>query len=286
VGAADPLAGIGIATADPTIGTTAAEIPAGKSSFDLPAAMALAALGLTGLAVLLGQLPYGRFATVGLSAVGTLVAFVSLTGLDKRQWIAWTAAAANAVILTLSLALPSWLGMGTWTPPVDPDAGGKPVTAVGRDGSLPVPAEWVDASRAAWEQGDLRVSVTSVEITRADSGSAGERKKKPALQIGLRLTNVGVARALEWARTSAAGPEVKLGDTAGNFIPPVGTPDRSGSPALYPGKSIDRVFRFELPPTPTGDLRLEFGPVVVGGTDPVRFRIPRSMIPVSPRGAP
>jgi hypothetical protein len=285
VSAADPLAGSGIATADPANATAASEIPAAKSTFDLPAAMALAALGLTGIAVLLGRLPYGRFATVGLAAVGTLVALVSLTGLDKRQWVAWTAVAANVVILILSLALPGWLGVGTWMPPVDPDAGEKPVTAVGRDGSLPVPTDCVDASRAAWEQGDLRVSFTSIQFGRIGV-LASKEKAKPCLLIGVRLTNVGVARALEWARIDPTGPDVRLTDAAGNSIRTVGPPDQSRPAPLFPGKSVDQSFAFEIPPTPAGDLRLEFGPVVVGGTDPVRFRIPKSIIPVSPRGVP
>jgi hypothetical protein len=98
----------------------------------------------------------------------------------------------------------------------------------------------------------------------------------------VKLTNVGVARALEWAPADATGPEVRLTSFTGESFKPHGGPDRPAA-ALYPGKSVDRVFLFAFPTRPAGDLRLEFGPVVAG-TDPVRFRIPKAMLPVPPRG--
>lgn len=241
-----------------------------KSALDVPLILALIAVGLTGTAVVTGHVPYGRFVAVGLAPLGLILAAVSLVGLDRRRWLGWVGVGLNALLLLVLVWLPGWLGIGPWFPRSDPDAGPKPVTAVGRAGHLPVPATWVDASRAEWEQGDLRVAVTAVGIGSSESVPA--RKKSRVLRIGVRLTNVGVARAIELPAAAGTLPGPTLTDATGKQLYCHGSADAAAG-NIYPGKSIDRVYLFDVPPPSGGGLRLEFPPFVLGNTDPVRFRI-------------
>ena len=253
--------------------------------------VALATLAAFGLAMLATQLPYGRFVAVPLAAVGVVVAGLTLFGLEAQRWLGWAGVGLNAAALTLALLLPSWLGMSGWVPPADLEAGPKPVTAVGRDGSLPKPAAWVNAAQAVWEQGDVRVAVTAVEIAPFEpAAKSAERRRERGLRVSLKLTNVGVARAIDfdaWAGPPATPPAVgpTLTTAAGTALPPKPMPT-AGKVAVFPGKSAECVLWFALP-TGGEDLRLDLPPTAFQGAEPVRFSIPSPMIGgLPPRKAP
>lgn len=273
--------------ADPTTTSLAGELaptpfaaPAERRDPHYPLVMALIGLGVVGVAVVASQFPYGRIAGTGLAVVGLLVAALSLLGLEKRPWLGWAGVGLNLFALLLLVALPGWLGVSDWTPQGNPDAGPKPVTAVGRDGSLPTPAEWVDASRAVWEQGDVRVAVTSVVLGPAnpDVPIPAGNKREPVLRIGLKVTNVGVARAVEFKGWAAPPNAPKLTTAAGKPIAGKAAGLPTGAATIYPGKSAELALAFDPAAGGADDLRLELPASAFGGTDPVKFQIPQGML--------
>ncbi len=253
--------------------------------------VALATLAAFGLAMLATQLPYGRFVAVPLAAVGVVVAGLTLFGLEAQRWLGWAGVGLNAAALTLALFLPSWLGMSGWVPTADPESGPKPVTAVGRDGSLPITAAWVNAAQAVWEQGDVRVAVTGVEVAPLEPASkSAERRRERGLRVGLKLTNVGVARAIDfdaWAGVPTTPPAVgpTLTTAAGTVLAPK-PPQTLAKVAVFPGKSAECILWFAVP-TGGEELRLDLPPTAFQGAEPVRFSIPSAMIGgLLPRKAP
>src|SRR5207248_7136221 len=132
-----------------------------------------------GVGTIASQFPYGRLIGLAPAGLGMLLAGLSLLGLEeRRRWVGWAGVGANAFVLLLLVALPGWLGISTWTPAADPAAGPKPVTAVGRDGGLPSPADWVNAHRAVWQHDDVRVAVSSVGVGPLDPAGPPAAKRK------------------------------------------------------------------------------------------------------------
>ncbi|QEL16010.1 hypothetical protein [Limnoglobus roseus] len=272
-------------TAPQSLKTTEIAIPVIPSSVptvsgdapDYAVRMALVGCGFVGVSMIASQFPYGRFVAGPLAVIGLLIGGLSLLGLEKRTWLGWAAVGLNTMALLLVAAFPSWLGLTGWTPASDPEKAPKPVTAVGRDGSLPKTAEWVDASQAVWEQGDVRITVMSVAVAAVDPMSKSpEKRKERVLRLTLKLSNVGVARGIEftsWSPSPTA--ETKLTTTAGtSMLPRAVTADKA---TLYPGKSAESVLTYAAPDK-FDDLRLEIPSQVFGGPEPARILIPKSLI--------
>ena len=254
--------------------------------------VALATLAAFGLAVLVTQVPYGRFVAVPLAAAGAAVAGLTLFGLEAQRWLGWAGVGLNSAALALALLLPSWLGMSGWVPAGDPEAGAKPVTAVGRDGSLPKAAAWVNAAQAVWEQGDVRVAVLAVEVAPLDpAAKSPEARRDRGLRVTLKLTNVGVARAVPfdaWAASPTASPPgagPTLTTAAGVTIA-ARPAAAAGKVSVFPGKSAECVLWFAVPAA-AEELRLDLPAAAFAGTEPVRFSIPPTLIGgLPPRKAP
>lgn len=251
--------------------------PEAGNAPDFAFRLALVALGFFGAGMVASQFPYGRFIAAPIVGLGFLLGGLALLGLDKKQWLGWAAAGLNVLGLLLVLLLPSWLGISGWTPVGDPERAPKPVTAVGRDGSLPKTVEWVDASQAVWEQGDVRITVVGVAVGSADPMSKNpDKRKERVLRLTLKLTNVGVARAIEFVNWSPAPEtETKLSAaTTGALTQKATTAEKA---VIYPGKSAENVLTFAAPDKPE-DLRLEIPAQALGAADPARILIPKSMI--------
>lgn len=279
----DPLAQPSHASADtdpaPVLvaATDVAPVPVQPGSRgDAPLALALLAAVCFGLAALATLAPYGRFASVVLASLGVLFASLSLLGLEKRVWLGWTTAGLNGLYLGLVLVAPAWFGLVGWTPQDDPELAPKPVTSVGRDGSLPRPADWVDASSAVWDQGDIRVAVTTVTIGPVNPRATDPaRRKELCLRMGIKVSNVGVARIIECAGWDTLP---KLPSLTADGVPLTLRPGGvEMSAKIFPGKSAEGTLMFS-PPTQAQELRLEIPTDAVGSADPVRFHIPQSMI--------
>ncbi|MFO0935834.1 MAG: hypothetical protein U0798_04865 [Gemmataceae bacterium] len=247
--------------------------------FDMPLAVALGSLGVVGLAVILGQVPYGRFAAVALTPLAGIASLFSLYGLEKRKWLAWSGMGANGLVFLLMLFAPTWLGVTTWMPPPDPTVNLDGVYAVGKDGSLPVPADWVDASVANWQQVDCRMDITAVRIGPLDPTAKTAEKRKPkALRITLLLTNAGVSRGIECEMKKEPPQEVRLASGSGVVVPLKATESAFKPTTVFPGKTAEFTMVFDVPPDPQGDLTLELPMGWFGNRDAIKFRIPLSMI--------
>lgn len=247
-----------------------------RHSGDLPLRLALVAFGLFGLGVLATQFPYGRLIAAPLTLIGLALAVMGWLGLERYAWLGSIGAGLNGLTLFLAVLFPSWLGLSGWGPDADPEAGPKPAMAVGRDGGASRPAEWVDAAQAVWEQGDVRVAVNGVSIGAADPmAKTADKKKERALRITVKISNVGVARAVElagWhlppdreAKLTAAGTAVAYRGAVAEKVP------------VFPGKFVESTLVFAVPEK-MEDLRLELPAAAFGGTEPVRFQIPKAMI--------
>ena len=251
---------------------------------------ALAGVGLFGPAIVATQFPYGRIVAAVLLTFGLIFTAVGLLGLTAKQWTGWLGLGANAVGLVLVVLLPGWLGISTWMPQKFETTEFKQPMAVTRDGPAR-PVSWVEAGSAVWEMGDARVSVAAAAVEpppKPGTVSTAPVEKTPTLRLTVQLSNVGLARNIEfpgWFPPPAPTPPPPPGTppppapklTAdGKPIPAKANPP-GPSQAVHPGKSIDTVLLFNVPPN-RGDLRLELPAEPFGGTEPVRFQIPWTLV--------
>jgi hypothetical protein len=171
------------------------------------------------------------------------------------------------------------------------------LTDLGAVGGMQDP-EWVDASRAALQQGPVRVQVASVSLGPLQAQAAPAKKKAATdryLVIRLRAQQVGDARAFaaeQWhdAVPHHEEPHVTLTDHTGKVYQQR-TVDLSGLRAggvwtsvVFPVAVADSVFVFEPPSPGAAPLRLEVLAAAWGGSGVFRFTIPNSMIRLD--GAP
>jgi hypothetical protein len=278
------------ATAEPS--TAAADlfraVPGVKSETDPVLATALIALTLAGLALAVSQLSLGSVGVLVLAGVGLLLAFVSWLLDDRRRRVAQLGAGLNTAILLVVLIAPEWIGLpgaALARTRDDPNV----VKSVDHDGDASPTTDWIDASKAAWQLGDVRVSVSKASVGFLDlNGPKGQKKrtKEACLQIWVRVTNEGVARRFDFLGwTATSGPNApRLTDSRGKVLlpktfetgwEPPGRPQRA---ALLPGRSAQQLFVYATPASSIDYLRLELPGIALGGSTPARLQIPESMI--------
>ncbi len=272
------LSAAAVETREVSVPTGPTEV--GKST-NVPLAFALGSVILFGAGILLTQIPYGRFVAVAFGLAGLFLAGLSLLGIEKRKWIGFAGVGLNLVGLVLVLALPDWLGGLTWLPPTGDS--NQPVTpmAVERNGGKRQAADWVDAEKAVWEHADVRIELASATVGPPDAKAKDTAAKRdPVLKITLKVTNIGVARAIEFNAWTAGSP------TPGGPLL-AATPTPPGTIAkILPGKSADIVLNFPAPAGTPGTLRLELPGTAVGDPELIRFEIPGSMIRRTAGGRP
>ena len=136
----------------------------------------------------------------------------------------------------------------------------------------------------------MRVAVTGVEVAALEPAAKSvERRRERGLRVVLKLTNVGVARAIDFDAWAGVPTPPSVGPTlttaAGTALAPKPMPT-AGKVAVFPGKSAECVLWFALP-TAAEELRLDLPPTAFQGAEPVRFSIPSIMIGgLLPRKAP
>jgi hypothetical protein len=144
----------------------------------------------------------------------------------------------------------------------------------------------VDASNATWQHGDTRIAVRQVTVGSDPTAKLppGKKEKKERIaRVNVTLTNVGVARAIEFAGWDAKSPTAAASLTSGSgqVLSPKADIAPIGSGVAYPGKSVECVLVFDASGLgPDESLRLELPAAAFGGDaqTPARFRIPRTMI--------
>jgi hypothetical protein len=249
---------------------------------------ALVAVTLFGVGLVATLLPFGRVIGLGVAGLGVVIGLGCLAAEGRARLVAAAAVGLNLLAVALLLFAPTWLGLAPWQLP-GPTGGPPRVVAVDHGSGLPIPTEWVDASKASWGYGDVRVTVRSavvapVELTGLNG--AKRRTKEASLQIMLRVANDGVERKLDlsgWAVDGGA-PGPRLTDQAGNvlkprtFEPGWEPPFRPRAGGLFPGKSAEILLLFDAPAARVDALKLDLPGAAVGVDEPIRFHVPGSFV--------
>jgi hypothetical protein len=256
----------------------------------------VSALLLAGLGLVCALSYSLSFLVIWLSAVSLLLGLLSLVRLFAskpcRAVVPVAGAVAGGVVLLTAVLLPSMLGpsyLAYRTRKMEDLTTIRAVPLAAASSSAPTDPNWVDASRAALQQGRLRVQIVSVvagpELTnlRATKPVA---KKKTALEevlfIRLRIqrqVDMGADAVQETLADEKEQP--KLTDNAGKEYRQrdvqEATAETKGRKA-FPTALVDHVLVFEAPAGDVGYLRLELPAASWGGTGLFRFTIPSSMI--------
>lgn len=244
---------------------------------------------LAGVGLLVVYLPYGRFGTVAACTVGALLAAACWLGARKPTYPA-VATILNAAVLLVALVLPGWLGLDSWRPTGVPKEA-RTVLAFGPEGLSAPKDDWLPADRA-WQLEDVRVRVSEVSLGQIELlGPTGQRKwsRKRYVQVRVRVSNVGVARLIEFRGWDPIPPKgtdgPKLTDADGQALvsaafdpgwqPVIGRPDPVPLP---PARGADQTFVFEAPAGQLGRLRLELPGTAFGLDQPARFQIAPSQV--------
>jgi hypothetical protein len=230
----------------------------------LPLALAGACLGLTGL------------------LIGTGAA---------RRWISAAAAAVGGILLVTALLSPAMLGpayrLSRQGTPMDTTT----IRAVPLEsGIISENPDWADASRAALQQGRLRLQIVSAALTQEKEKSASKKKPSDILVVRVRAQRTESPGDLgKRQEKSTAGPgkaAPRLTDAAGNVYAPHEFENRPSPPArksdkrksgLFPVSVQEEVFAFDAPPVGAEPLRLEIPSEAWGGQGVFRFTLPGSM---------
>jgi hypothetical protein len=153
----------------------------------------------------------------------------------------------------------------------------------------------VDASRAALQQGRLRVQVAAVTVGPLPPADGSKKKANPDefLVIRLRANRVEggkefAADPARWPGHQGARPRPTLTDNTGKAYREgsvLSDPENVGKSTLFPVAVVDEAFAFEPPAAGVGQLRLEVPAELWGGSGVFCFTIPNTMIsrqPVNP----
>jgi hypothetical protein len=264
---------------EPVIAVEASEpaIPS-QRAIDLPLVFALAALVGIGVAIIAAPFPYGRFLSLGVCLFGLLLAGFSLFGLERRRGLGWAGVSVHSGMLFLLTFAPAWLGAGDWLPAPEPVDQSTIVFSAGHDGGVPVPAEWVDASSASWQQNDLRVAVLGTRIAPLDPKAKTPDQRKPrGWFVTLQLSNVGVARGIDIGSSGEKLFGIRMLSTSNKTVAWKKL-EETVPVTIFPGKSIERTLVFEVPAERSETWRLEIPAETFANRDPIRLRIPNTMI--------
>lgn len=152
----------------------------------------------------------------------------------------------------------------------------------------------IDASLAAWQQGNLRVEVAGVTYAPPEQSPATAKKGPPvqALLVRLRIQRGESPEqfaARDLSPPGARAPEhlPKLTDGGGATYrlrpnPDTGPVEGLHQSTVFPMAVVDELFAFEMASLVSGALRLEVPAAAWGGRGTVHFRIPPAMIQREP----
>jgi hypothetical protein len=278
---------------DPAPNPSRAAVPAARGRLDPVGAVAL----LLGGASLLSASSPALCAFV--VPLGLLSVLTGLTGLawavaSTRHRVVLPAAAVvvGAAVLVVALWFPDLLGPAYFAARHQPGRdlatpAAVPFTGPTADGGATTP-DWADASKAALQQGGLRVQVAEARVGPVQIPGDAKHTVESYLLIRLRLQRVEdpkdfAAGALPApaARDQAQGPT--LTDDAGKTYRPrhvldVGGVQHVARSPLFPVAVVEELFLFEPPPAGVAYLRLEVPCTTWGAAGTFRFTIPPSMI--------
>jgi hypothetical protein len=239
------------------------------------------------VAFLTASLPYLGMVTIPLSAFGLLLGVVGLrTAAARRSGPVFPSAglAVSLPVLILAICWPSLLGRNSLvTEEALPIRGlvMRPPADSGRSEQVVMGSpDWVDASRSAVQQGDVRVRVTtaSMQLPEIKGRPAGKEKY---LILNIQIDNRATDRQIDYASWGEAGATLRDNLGKPHRLKSVSSADVVGHvrrASVLPGKSVSDVLIFDLPPPNISYLHLELAGSAVGGGVGFRFEIPWAMI--------
>jgi hypothetical protein len=239
---------------------------------------------------------------VGL-ALGVVGCLLSSAG-PRRLILPIAGTAVSLPAVLVAAFLPHWLGLAPlWGSPKPPDftkdaaislsGGGGLRRATGRE------IVWVDASHDALVHGDVRLSVNKPVVVGPVNFVPVQGKQSPSargLVIGLRITNAGVARNVNYSNWGDSprpqgnlflgpqqdGPVLRDNQGKAYAVKAFGAgwvvKGKAAAASIPPGKTLDDVLVFEAPPANIEFLRLELPASAVGAEGRLHIEIPRQMI--------
>jgi hypothetical protein len=255
----------------------------------------LAALLLGGAALLSASAPRLCGAVLPLATLALLTGvaglLVALARGRSRLLLPVTGSALGCAVVGVALLFPGLLGPAYRASRERDRRSPTAVRAVplpGRPaGERPEAADWVDASRAAVQQGRLRVQVAGASVGPLEGRAPPNKKSRPeeVLFIRLRVHQAEGGPEFVAGPRSPAGPgerpQPKLTDNTGKVYSPRAAPEATegeNKSVRFPLTVLDEVFAFEAPPPGLEFLRLEVPVGAWGGTGTFRFTIPAAMI--------
>jgi len=233
---------------------------------------------------------------IPLSVVGVIVGLSCLVLVSyaerNRLFVPTAGAAGSAVILLAALFFPEFLGPVYLASRDKGDGDPTIIRAIPIEGSpASLDPEWVDATKASLQQGQVNLQVTRVSIRRAGAAkSASGKKIAPGEYCFVRLRTQAVVAASEFtakpvqaqsssdedARLTLTDSAAKAYELHGVLENEAGDKKRKGP--TFPVSFQDHVFVFEAPAARPNYLRLEIASEAWGGKGAFRFTIPGSMI--------
>jgi hypothetical protein len=253
----------------------------------------LASFALGSFAFLAAAIFHVGLLTFALGLAGLLFGVFGLlvrSGKQGRPVLTAVGLAVSLPAVLLAALWPGWLGLNPlWDPPAPPEHKGPVVLSLSGRGDFRDAEEgealWVDASKDALHQGDVRLRVVSALVGAAQFEPI-QGKEPPAvrcLMIHLRITNAGIARKLPYTGWGSEARPV-LHDDRGKsygvktFAAGWVVKGRAMSSSIPPGKSLNDVIVFEAPPATISYLRLELPASAVGAEGQLQMEIPKRAI--------
>jgi hypothetical protein len=260
--------------------------------------LGVVALFLAAAALVLASLASVDFLTLPLASLGLLMGIAA--GLAALAFgkggllLPGAGSAANLLVLLLALLWPGLFNILSFgRGAAGADAGriqAIPLDHANSDASGLEQAGWVDASRAAIQQDDVRVQVTAVSVGPVEVSRVQSKPRFTAekyLLVRLRTTNVGAGRQLPYDTWNAAGqseqPPVLTDNSGKRYALKSAEADwkmteQPQRAPLSPGRFADELLVFEPPPADVDYLHLELPAAACGGRDTYHLAIPRALI--------
>jgi hypothetical protein len=260
------------------------------------------ALGLLcgGLALSAATVPATCWLVIPLGAVGLAAAAYGTLRLQQTrsaQALALSAATLNTVLLVVALFVPARLGAvygATRLQRTDPYS----IQVIPLPGHFTTVdrarSDWVDASAAALQQGQVQVQITAAYLGRVElqTGTKASWTKDDYLTVHLHAQKSSswrdLARPWEVPGLRGVAEAPTLTAAAGGAVyarvqlPGMPEGGQERRVANYPVRIKEEVLYFEAPPQEVDLLRLEVPAAAWGGKGTFRFALPRAMIETAP----
>jgi hypothetical protein len=260
--------------------------------------LGLGGLFLCGAALVCVWVPVLCVFVIPLALVSTLIglAGLALVLLDDRRRLSFPIAGAAVPIVVLFAALffPTLLGPTFLASRAKTSADRADIHVIplrGDDSSVSADPNWVDASKASLQLGQLNIQVMSVSIRSEEPAESPSGKKAtPVEHCFVRVRTQAVVAASEFSAkrsqsqsSNSEAPRIQLtgsGDKTYELqgVQEVEPIDKKRKGTAFPVSIQDHVFMFEAPAARPNYLFLEIPADTWGGKGAFRFTIPGSMI--------